>query len=108
MNTVSSDAINPANLLSRKSYADSTDDTLISFFPERKIDNLDASKEQITIRDILGMRNGFKLLCIQGDQDHIDELMATPDWVQFALGDITRCRPGSRTRAPGSAFYSNW
>lgn len=70
------------------------DDPLVSFFPEREIANLDEKKEQITIRDMVGMRNGFKSQCIQGDLANIAEMTATTDWVQFALDREVVQSPG--------------
>jgi CubicO group peptidase (beta-lactamase class C family) len=70
------------------------DDKLVSFFPDRTIANLDEHKEQITIRDMVGMRNGFKSKCIQGDQANIAEMTAAPDWVQFALDRKVTQKPG--------------
>jgi hypothetical protein len=70
------------------------DDKLVSLFPDREIANLDANKQQITIRDMVGMRNGFKSLCIQWDEANLAEMIVTPDWVQFALEREVGDEPG--------------
>ena len=38
--------------------------------------------------------NGFRSLCIQGDEANIQEMLVTPDWVQFALDREVVKEPG--------------
>jgi len=40
-------------------YIDNTSQTLLSFFPNRTVANIDEAKEQITLRDLLTMRSGL-------------------------------------------------
>lgn len=42
-----------------KGYIDNTSQTLLSFFPNHTIANLDEQKERITLRDLLTMRSGL-------------------------------------------------
>lgn len=42
-----------------KGYIDSTSETLLSFFPDREIDNLDERKESISIQNLLEMKSGM-------------------------------------------------
>ena len=72
------------------------DDELVSFFPDREIANLDARKQAITLRHMVTNTNGFRSLCLEGDQANISEMQATPDWVQFALDREVVNEPGSQ------------
>lgn len=73
----------------------SLDDKLVSFFPDREIANLDERKQAITLRHMVTNTNGFRSQCVQGDLANIAEMMATPDWVQFALDREVVKDPGS-------------
>jgi CubicO group peptidase (beta-lactamase class C family) len=72
------------------------DQPLVSFFPNRTIDNLDALKKQVTVRHLAGMVNGFKSGCMAGDEATLDAMRASPDWVQAALDRKMFEEPGAR------------
>jgi CubicO group peptidase (beta-lactamase class C family) len=73
------------------------DQPMVSFFPGRTITNLDARKEQITVRHLAGMVNGFQLGCLGADGSTLDAMRAAPDWVQSALDR-------KMVREPGTSF----
>jgi CubicO group peptidase (beta-lactamase class C family) len=71
------------------------DDSMVSFFPERAIANLDERKEGITVRHLASMASG--LACDeQNDERSMDEMRASPDWIQFALDREAVAEPGVR------------
>ncbi len=61
------------------------DQTMISFFPDRTIANLDERKSKITVEDLVSMRNGLFSGCVQKDVETLDAMYATQDWIQDAL-----------------------
>ena len=73
------------------------DQTMVSFFPDRTIANLDDSKRSITVRDLVSNRNGMESGCFARDEPTLDAMRAQPDWVQAALDR-------KMTSAPGTAF----
>src|SRR5512142_336325 len=48
------------------------DATMISFFSQRTIANLDERKAHITVRNLAAMRNGMESLCEGGDEPTLD------------------------------------
>ncbi len=71
------------------------DQTMISFFPDRKIANLDDRKQRITIRDLISNRNGMESGCFAGDEPTLDKMRSQPDWVQAALDRKMVEEPGT-------------
>lgn len=70
------------------------DQPMISFFPERTIQNLDARKENITVRHLASMSSG--LACTsERDEETLNEMMASPDWIQFTLDRKVMWEPGT-------------
>jgi len=61
------------------------DQTMVSFFPDRTIANLDERKSKITVRDLVSMRNGMFSGCVQKDVETLEAMFATQKWVQDAL-----------------------
>jgi CubicO group peptidase (beta-lactamase class C family) len=76
-------------------YISSLDETMISFFPDRTIANLDSQKESITLRHLLAMKSG-----LQWSTDDTNIMRQSSDWVQYALD-----RPMSHT--PGETWNYN-
>ena len=73
----------------------SLDDTMLSFFPNREIANLDANKKKITIRHLAGMSSGLD--CDpRNDEVTMVKMRATPDWIQFGLDLPVVQKPGAR------------
>jgi len=74
-------------------YIESVEQPVLDFFPERTVENRDANKEAMTLEDLLTMRSGFK--CIPQQMElTLQEMMASPDWVQFALDLPMAKEPG--------------
>jgi CubicO group peptidase (beta-lactamase class C family) len=69
------------------------DDTMVSFFPERTIANLDERKERITVGHLASMSSGLE--CTEAMEATQREMMATEDWVQFALDLPVAWEPGT-------------
>jgi CubicO group peptidase (beta-lactamase class C family) len=72
------------------------DQTMVSFFSDRSIENLDERKEQITVRHLVSMRNGLASGCMAGDEPTLDAMRASADWVQSALDRKMVREPGVR------------
>lgn len=71
------------------------DEPMLSFFPDRTIANLDARKERITVRHMVSMTSGFRCIA-RPSEVTLEEMMASPDWVQFALDRPMAAEPGTR------------
>ena len=61
------------------------DKPIVSYFPDRTIDNLDERKKQITVRHLVSNTNGLESGCEPGDEPTIRAMISTTDWVQHAL-----------------------
>jgi CubicO group peptidase (beta-lactamase class C family) len=72
------------------------DQPMVSFFPDRTIANLDERKEQITVRHLAGMVNGFESGCLSGDAPTLSAMRANADWVQGTLDREMVREPGTR------------
>lgn len=73
------------------------DQTMVSVFPRRSIDNLGSRKQSITITHLAGMMNGFESGCLAGDEPTLDAMRSNTDWVRAALDR-------KMVRDPGLAF----
>jgi CubicO group peptidase (beta-lactamase class C family) len=71
------------------------DQPVLSFFPDRTIANRDARKERITVRHLLTMSSGLNW-DPSDDEIFLNQLRASPDWVQYALDLPMSREPGSR------------
>jgi CubicO group peptidase (beta-lactamase class C family) len=72
------------------------DQPMVSFFADRTVDNVDAFKQQVTVRHLVSMRNGFQSGCLSGDEPTLNAMRANPDWVQAALDREMVREPGTR------------
>ena len=70
------------------------DAPMLSFFPGRTIANRDALKERITVRHLASMSSGLDCAS-EPDDPTFHEMMASPDWVQFALNRRVAWEPGT-------------
>jgi CubicO group peptidase (beta-lactamase class C family) len=70
------------------------DQPMVSYFPERTIVNLDARKESITVRHLASMSSGLNCTS-ERDEATLNEMMASPDWVQFTLDRKAVWEPGT-------------
>jgi CubicO group peptidase (beta-lactamase class C family) len=73
------------------------DQSMLSFFSDRTITNLDDLKKSITVRNLVSNMNGFESGCLIGDEPTLNKMRATSDWVQAALDRKV-------VREPGTAF----
>ena len=62
----------------------SLDDTMLSFFPDREIANLDERKPKITIGHLASMSSGLDCDRID-DEITMNKMRASDDWVQYSL-----------------------
>jgi CubicO group peptidase (beta-lactamase class C family) len=69
------------------------DDKMVSFFPDRSIANLDQRKGAITVRHLASMSSGLDCT-VEDDELTLKEMVASPDWVQFALDREVAWEPG--------------
>jgi CubicO group peptidase (beta-lactamase class C family) len=70
------------------------DEPMVAFFPNRTILNLDARKENITVRHLASMSSGLDCTS-ERDEATLKEMMTGPDWVQFTLDRAVVWEPGS-------------
>ena len=69
------------------------DDKMVSSFPGRSIANLDERKRDITIRHLASMSSGLD--CDgEGDEPTLQDMAASPDYVQFVLDRRIAWEPG--------------
>jgi CubicO group peptidase (beta-lactamase class C family) len=79
-------------------------DRLVSFFPDRKIANLDARKNDITVRDLVSMTSGLD--CVyEPNEPTVRAMEASPDWVQFGLDLPMAYRPGAHMEHCGVGMH---
>ena len=84
------------------------DASVASFFPNRKIANLDGRKARLTVRHLTRMVNGMESGCLEGDQPTIEAMMTNDDWVQAALDRPMVSEPGTKFcyDSPGTHLLS--
>lgn len=69
-------------------------DPVLSFFPDRTIANRDDRKDRMTVANLASMTSG--LACTEAhDEQTLQEMMASPDWIQFTLDLPMAAEPGS-------------
>jgi CubicO group peptidase (beta-lactamase class C family) len=73
----------------------SLDDPALSFFPNRTIANRDALKEQITVRHLASMSSGLDCTH-ERDEETLQQMQRTTDYVQFTLDRRMMAEPGTR------------
>jgi CubicO group peptidase (beta-lactamase class C family) len=71
------------------------DQKVVSFFPDRSITNLDERKKNMTILDLVSMRNGMESECFNGDEPTLASMRSAPDWIQAALDRKMVYEPGT-------------
>jgi CubicO group peptidase (beta-lactamase class C family) len=69
-------------------------DRVLPFFPDRPIANRDSRKEGMTVRDLASMTSGLDCTPDKGERT-LRDMMASTDWVQFALDLPMVADPGS-------------
>ena len=68
------------------------DATMLSFFPDQFIANVDARKEAITIRDMLTMSSGLD----SDDDTTFFDMVSSSDWTSWMLNRPVIAEPGAR------------
>ncbi|GLH82332.1 hypothetical protein SSBR45G_72410 [Bradyrhizobium sp. SSBR45G] len=89
-------------MLQKDGVLDSLDHPVLDLFGDRKIDNVDARKQAITVQHLLNMTSGLDWDegYMGGTETSMFEMGRSPDWVQYVLD-----RP--MAHAPGETFYYN-
>jgi len=73
----------------------SLDAPMLSFFPDRTVANRDALKERITVRHLASMSSGLECTA-ERDEETLQQMQASPDYVQFILDRKVVAEPGTR------------
>lgn len=74
----------------------SVNETLVSFFPNRTIANLDARKQAITLKQVLTMESGIAWdEWPYGPDSSFTYLVNSSDWTQYVLDQPMRYDPGT-------------
>jgi len=71
------------------------DDKMVSFFPDHSIANLDERKKNITVRHLASMSSGLDCTA-DADELTLQEMVASPDYVQFVLDRKMISVPGKQ------------
>jgi len=76
-----------------KGYLSGVDHKVVNFFPDREFLNLTATKESMTLEDVLTMSTGLEWF--EGDPAYM-QLYYSPDWVKFMLDKPLVDSPGAK------------
>ena len=76
-----------------KGHIKSVNQSVLNFFPDRKIENLDDNKKTLTIEHLLTMTTGFCRDFNHGERQ-LEQMRQSDDWVQFMLDQPILTRPG--------------
>lgn len=87
----------------QKGYIKDTDQTLVSFFPDQVIANLDEHKKSITLKHLLTLTAG--LTCNDGPLSGESGMEQSSNWVQFMLDAPMTEQPGTRFNYCGGAVH---
>jgi CubicO group peptidase (beta-lactamase class C family) len=69
------------------------DAPIVSYFPDRKIANLDARKKSITVRHLASNTSGLHCIASSGELT-LQQMQESADWVQYALDLKALNEPG--------------
>jgi CubicO group peptidase (beta-lactamase class C family) len=78
-----------------KGLIESTDLSMLDFFSDRTVNNLDEAKKSMSLDDLLTMRSGLNCIA-QPTEVTLFQMMGSPDWVQFMLDLPMEDEPGTR------------
>ncbi|UCE20926.1 MAG: serine hydrolase [Candidatus Aminicenantes bacterium] len=78
-----------------KGLIKSTDLSVLGFFSERTVNNLDEAKKSMSLADLLTMTSGLECIA-QPTEVTLFQMMGSPDWVQFMLDLPMETEPGER------------
>jgi CubicO group peptidase (beta-lactamase class C family) len=75
-------------------YIKDADQSLLSFYPpDRHVDNLDANKQAIKLKDLLGLTTGFA--CDDAPSSNNRTMTQSGNWVAFMLNSPMAAAPGT-------------
>jgi CubicO group peptidase (beta-lactamase class C family) len=77
-----------------KGYIEGVEQPILDIFSKRTVTNVDADKRAMTVEDLLTHRSGLEV--ISAGEVTQNEMMETPDWVQFTLDLPMSDEPGER------------
>jgi CubicO group peptidase (beta-lactamase class C family) len=80
------------------------DRSIVSYFPDRTIANLDERKQRMTVRHIVGMVDGMEAVCDE-DEQNLDAMRSTADWIQTALDRPMVAEPGEKFCYDSPGFH---
>src|SRR5215813_5455287 len=72
------------------------DQTALSFFPKERPGNPEASKQRITVENLLRMESGLECGYAPGERE-LEDMKRSPNWVQFALTLPMKYDPGTHS-----------
>jgi CubicO group peptidase (beta-lactamase class C family) len=72
-------------------YIKSTDEKVLTFFPEQSFENLDAAKQEMTLANLLSMTSGLDWH--EQDSTYI-AMYQSRDWVKYVLDEPMKTQPG--------------
>ncbi len=72
------------------------DQPILSFFPDAVLTHRDEGVEQVTVRDLAMMANGFESTGVAQDEGTLTQMENSANWVQFALDRPVVDEPGTR------------
>jgi CubicO group peptidase (beta-lactamase class C family) len=70
------------------------DATVLSFFPDRTVRNMDSRKRHITVANLLSMTSGFDCGYLPGERE-LFAMRERDDWISYALDLPMRTTPGT-------------
>jgi CubicO group peptidase (beta-lactamase class C family) len=82
-------------ILLQQGYLENVDTPVLSLFPDHTVQNLDASKEAMTVRDLMLMAAGFQCDHFVPGWNRTSDIQASEDWLQFALDIPMAATPGT-------------
>ncbi len=72
------------------------DQPMLSFFPDAALTDRSADREKITIRHLTNMASGLESTGIAGGEATLQQMLASDDWVHFALDRKVVSEPGTQ------------
>ncbi|MFX1261009.1 MAG: serine hydrolase domain-containing protein [Promethearchaeota archaeon] len=76
-------------------YIDGVNESVLGFFKDRSIENMDSRKNSITIKHLLTMTAGFDWTELYRESESdFDQMTRTSDWIQYVLDRPMESEPG--------------
>ncbi|MFW9890345.1 MAG: serine hydrolase domain-containing protein [Candidatus Thorarchaeota archaeon] len=78
-----------------KGYIDGVNESVLEFFKDRSIENMDTRKDSLTIKHLLTMTAGFDWTELYRESESdFDQMTRTSDWIQYVLDRPMESEPG--------------